>query len=70
VTGTGDATAPQIIALYSKRWRVEPSFRDTKDLRFGLSTVRIGDPQRRCCCSMPSPSSCSPGSAPPARASA
>src|SRR3954467_8838589 len=49
VTGTGDATAPQIIALYSKRWRVEPSFRDTKDLRFGLglSTVRIGDPQRR-----------------------
>ena len=49
VTGNGDATAPQIIALYSKRWRVEPSFRDTKDLRFGLglSTVRIGDPQRR-----------------------
>jgi hypothetical protein len=49
VTGNGDATAPQIIALYSKRWRVEPSFRDTKNLRFGLglSTVRIGDPQRR-----------------------
>jgi hypothetical protein len=47
VTGNGDATAPQIIKLYSKRWRVEPSFRDTKDLRFGLSTVRIGDPQRR-----------------------
>src|SRR4051795_1202867 len=47
VTGNGDATAPRIIALYSKRWRVEPSFRDTKDLRFGLSTVRIGDPQRR-----------------------
>src|SRR3954465_4712645 len=47
VTGNGDATAPQIIALYSKRWRVEPSFRDTKDLRFGLSTVRISDPQRR-----------------------
>ena len=49
VTGNGDATAPQIIALYSKRWRVEPSFRDTKDLRFGmgLSASRIGDPQRR-----------------------
>src|SRR5215213_5859089 len=49
VTGNGDATAPQIIKLYSKRWTVEPSFRDTKDLRFGmgLSTVRIGDPQRR-----------------------
>ena len=28
---------------------MEPSFRDTKDLRFGLglSAVRIGDPQRR-----------------------
>src|SRR5918995_1340852 len=43
------ATAPQIITLYSKRWRVEPSFRDTKDLRFGmgLSAVHIADPQRR-----------------------
>src|SRR5918995_1168045 len=49
VTGNGDATAPQVIALYSKRWRVEPSFRDTKDLRFGmgLSASRISDPQRR-----------------------
>src|SRR5215217_1105851 len=49
VTGNGDATAPQIIKLYSKRWRVEPSFRDTKDLRFGmgLSASRISDPQRR-----------------------
>src|SRR4051812_8845516 len=68
VTGNGDA--PQIIALYAKRWRVEPSFRGTKDLRFGLSTVRVGDPQRRCCCSTPSPLFCSPGLAPPARASA
>ena len=44
-----DATAPQIIKLYSKRWTVEPSFRDTKDLRFGmgLGAVRIADPQRR-----------------------
>jgi hypothetical protein len=43
------ATAPQIIKLYSKRWGVEPAFRDTKDLRFGLglSSVRISDPQRR-----------------------
>src|SRR3954466_12087681 len=49
VTGNPDATAPQIIKLYSKRWGVEPAFRDTKDLRFGLglSTIRIGDPQRR-----------------------
>jgi hypothetical protein len=49
VASDGSATAPQIIALYSKRWRVEPSFRDTKDLRFGLglSSARISDPQRR-----------------------
>jgi hypothetical protein len=67
-----NAAAPsrQIIDLYSKRWGVEPSFRDTKDLRFGISSVRISDPQRRCCCSMPSPLFCSPCSAPPARASA
>ena len=46
-----NAAAPsrRIIDLYSKRWSVEPSFRDTKDLRFGmgLSSVRISDPQRR-----------------------
>src|SRR5919107_1577519 len=49
VTGNRAATAPQIIKLYSKRWTVEPSFRDTKDLRFGmgLAAVRIADPQRR-----------------------
>ena len=49
VTSTPDATAPQIIRLYSKRWGVEPSFRDTKDLRFGLGlgAIRIADPQRR-----------------------
>src|SRR5919107_1537643 len=43
-----NTTAPsrQIIDLYSKRWGVEPSFRDTKDLRFGmgLSSTRISDP--------------------------
>src|SRR4051795_7227140 len=46
-----NAAAPsrQIIDLYSKRWGVEPSFRDTKDLRFGmgLASVRNTDPQRR-----------------------
>ena len=48
-TSNRDATAPQIIKLYGKRWGVEPAFRDTKDLRFGLglSSVRIADPQRR-----------------------
>src|SRR5918995_1436173 len=72
VASNPDATAPQIIKLYSKRWGVEPAFRDTKDLRFGLglAAVRIADPQRRCCCSTPSPSSCSPCSVPLARASA
>jgi DDE family transposase len=48
---TSNAAAPsrQIIDLYSKRWGVEPSFRDTKDLRFGLglASTRISDPQRR-----------------------
>ena len=45
----GDATAREIVNLYAKRWTIEPSFRDTKDLRFGmgLGAVRIGDPQRR-----------------------
>ena len=43
------ATAREIINLYSRRWTIEPGFRDTKDLRFGmgLSAVRIGDPYRR-----------------------
>ena len=36
------ASSRQIIDLYSKRWGVEPSFRDTKDLRFGL-----GSPHQR-----------------------
>src|SRR3954452_24842940 len=46
---TAAAPSRQIIDLYSKRGGVEPSFRDTKDLRFGLglSSVRISDPQRR-----------------------
>jgi len=45
----GAATAREIINLYSRRWTIEPGFRDTKDLRFGmgLGSVRIGDPYRR-----------------------
>jgi hypothetical protein len=48
-TSNAAASSRQIIDLYSKRWSVEPSFRDTKDLRFGLglASVRISDPQRR-----------------------
>jgi hypothetical protein len=49
VTSNAAAPSRQIIDLYSKRWGVEPSFRATKDLRFGmgLSSARISDPQRR-----------------------
>ena len=43
------ATSREIINLYSRRWTIEPSFRDTKDRRFGmgLGTVHIADPERR-----------------------
>lgn len=43
------ATARQLIGLYAKRWTIEPAFRDTKDLRFGMgmSRIRVTDPQRR-----------------------
>ena len=35
--------------LYSRRWTIEPGFRDLKDLRFGmgLGDVRISEPTRR-----------------------
>jgi hypothetical protein len=44
-----DATAATLINHYSKRWTIEPQFRDTKDLRFGmgLSSTRISEPTRR-----------------------
>jgi hypothetical protein len=43
------AKAREIINHYAKRWGIEPSFRDTKDLRFGmgLNNVRINRPERR-----------------------
>jgi Transposase DDE domain len=45
----GEASARKIIDYYAKRWTIEPNFRDTKDLRFGMgmSALRIADPQRR-----------------------
>jgi hypothetical protein len=48
-TSERDATAATLINHYSKRWTIEPQFRDTKDLRFGmgLSSTRIGEPKRR-----------------------
>ncbi len=48
-TSGRDATAAMLINHYSRRWTIEPQFRDTKDLRFGmgLSSTRIGEPTRR-----------------------
>ena len=31
-----DATAATLINHYARRWTIEPQFRDTKDLRFGM----------------------------------
>ena len=44
-----EATAAVLVNHYAKRWTTEPTFRDTKDLRFGmgLSSTRIGEPERR-----------------------
>jgi hypothetical protein len=44
-----NANARTLINYYGKRWGIECSFRDTKDLRFGmgLGTVHIGNPERR-----------------------
>lgn len=42
-------SASTLIRYYARRWTIEPSFRDTKDLRFGmgLSSIHISDPMRR-----------------------
>ncbi len=47
--GDGAKSATAIIGLYAKRWTIEPSFRDIKDLRFGMgmAELRIADPMRR-----------------------
>jgi Transposase DDE domain len=43
------ASARTLIDYYAKRWSIEPSFRDTKDLHFGMgmSTTRISSAERR-----------------------
>ena len=45
----GSLSPPAIIKLSSKRWTIEPSFRDSKHLRFGMgmAALKIDDPQRR-----------------------
>src|SRR4051794_33699642 len=44
-----EAMAATLVNHYAKRWTIEPQFRDTKDLQFGmgLSATRIGEPMRR-----------------------
>ncbi len=44
-----NATAATLANHYARRWTIEPQFRDTKDLRFGmgLSATHIGEPMRR-----------------------
>jgi hypothetical protein len=48
-TSHGDKPAAEIVKLYGKRFTIEESFRDQKNLRFGmgLSDTRIGSPARR-----------------------
>ena len=48
-TNTTNLKAQELKDLYSKRWTIEPGFRDTKDLRFGMgmSTSRVGTTERR-----------------------
>ena len=44
-----EAAAAMLVNHHAKRWTIEPGFRDTKDLRFGmgLSSTRVGEPMRR-----------------------
>ena len=44
-----DATAKQLTGLYGRRWGIECTLRDSKDLRFGmgLATIRVKSPERR-----------------------
>ena len=48
-TSLGDRPAAKIVELYGRRFTIEESFRDIKDLHFGLglSATRIGSPKRR-----------------------
>ena len=44
-----ETPAGTLIKQYARRWTIEPSFRDTKDPRFGMgmAEIRIADPRRR-----------------------
>jgi hypothetical protein len=48
-SNTADEPARALINLYGRRWGIEGSFRDTKDLRFGmgLGSMHVSTPDRR-----------------------
>jgi hypothetical protein len=48
-TSLRDAKAADVIRLYGRRFTIEETFRDTKDIRFGLglSSTHIRDPKKR-----------------------
>lgn len=49
VTSLADSTAAQVVNLYARRFTIEESFRDVKDIKFGLglSATHIKSPARR-----------------------
>ena len=49
VTNDASLKTREIINYYAKRWTIEPSFRDQKDLRFGMGmyNISISKPERR-----------------------
>lgn len=49
VASEPEATPKTLVGYYAKRWGIEASFRDLKDLRFGmgLSWTRVSKPERR-----------------------
>jgi hypothetical protein len=48
-TSLGEASGAEVVALYAGRFTIEESFRDVKDMRFGmgLSSFSIAEPERR-----------------------
>ena len=48
-TNSTNATAKQLTGYYGRRWGIECTLRDSKDLRFGmgLGTIRVKSPERR-----------------------
>ena len=49
MVSNAEASTAMQVNYYAKRWTIEPNFRDTKDLRFGigLGATRVGEPTRR-----------------------